>query len=410
MNRSVFDVSQVNDYVRSIISRDPILNRIWVRGEISNLAKPSSGHMYFTLKDEKARIRCVMFRNDNSSIDFLPADGIQVIAKGQVSLYTRDGQYQLYVQHMEPDGVGGLYAAFDALKNKLEDEGLFHEKHKKAIPPFPKKVAVITSHTGAAVKDIINVAHRRNNMLSILVVPVLVQGENASNQISAALDYVNTRDDIEVIIVGRGGGSIEELWAFNEEKVARAIWRSKIPVVSAVGHETDNTIADFVADLRAPTPSAAAELISPNMMVYKEFLDELDKRLLGYLRNIFERKAQKLRTIRGHYVFRYPDRIIQSYGIELDKLNASIARLTQEHVRDKREALKSVSTLLEALSPLKILSRGYSIATNENQEIIKSVAQVIEQDLIDLRLKDGIINCRVISLEKKNRDRGESYD
>ena len=404
MNRMIFSIGQVNDYVKGLMNRDPILKEVWVRGEISNLATPSSGHMYFTLKDERARIRCVMFRQDRDGMNFLPADGMQIIAKGQVSLYAKDGQYQLYVYGMEPDGIGGLYAAFDALKVQLESEGLFDPQYKKPIPTFPKKIAVITSHTGAAVRDIINITSRRCEMLSILVVPVLVQGENAADQISAALDYVNTKEDIDVIIVGRGGGSIEELWAFNEEKVARAIWRSNIPVVSAVGHETDNTIADFVADLRAPTPSAAAELVAPDMSYYRKLIDDLNRKLYDSILRLFKSKTQELHMIENNYTLRYPDRIIQSYSIELDSLNSNLISHMEENVRQNRERLANLSTHLDALSPLQILSRGYAVVTSIDNEIIYTVDQLCQEDLIDVRLQDGIVNCRVVGLETNSKE------
>lgn len=411
MNRVIFSIGQVNDYVKGLMNRDPILNGVWVRGEISNLATPSSGHMYFTLKDERARIRCVMFRQDRRGINFLPADGMQVIAKGQVSLYSKDGQYQLYVYEMEPDGIGDLYAAFDALKTQLENEGLFDPRDKKPIPTFPKKMAVITSHTGAAVRDIINITRRRCNALSILVVPVLVQGEHAADQISAALDYVNTREDIDVIIVGRGGGSIEELWAFNEEKVARAIWRSTIPVVSAVGHETDNTIADFVADLRAPTPSAAAELIAPDMSYYRRLIDNINRKLYNSILRLFKSKTQELYVLENNYTLRYPDRIIQSYSIELDRLNSNLMSYIEENVRRNRERLTNLSIHLDALSPLQILSRGYAVVTNIDNEIIYTVDQLCNEDLIDVRLEDGIANCRVIGLETNSKNiKGQKHD
>lgn len=399
MSRVVFNISQVNDYVRSLMKRDPILNEIWIRGEISNLVIPASGHMYFTLKDERARIRCVMFRQDRGSMSFLPTNGMQIIAKGQVSLYSKDGQYQLYVYNMEPDGIGDLYTAFEALKIQLDKEGLFDSKHKKPIPMFPHKIAVITSHTGAAVRDIINIAKRRYRALSILVVPVLVQGKNAADQISAALDYVNTRKDIDVIIVGRGGGSIEELWAFNEEKVARAIWRSDIPVVSAVGHETDNTIADFVADLRAPTPSAAAELIAPDMVFYTQFLTNLTGKLCDSIQKLLKSKAQELYMLKNSYTLKYPDKLISSYYIELDKLDNNLLSYMGKNIGRNRETLVNLSTHLDALSPLKILSRGYAMITNVDNEIVRSTTQLSRKDLIDIRMQDGIANCKVIDIE-----------
>lgn len=403
MSRIIFSITQVNNYVRSLMKRDPILNDVWIRGEISNLATPSYGHMYFTLKDERARIRCVMFRQDRDKIGFVPDNGMQIIAKGQVSIYSKSGQYQLYIYEMEPDGVGDLYAAFEALKTQLDEEGLFDSKYKKPIPVFPQKIAVITSHTGAAVKDIINIIKRRCKALSILVVPVLVQGESAADQISAALDYVNTRKDIDAIIVGRGGGSIEELWAFNEEKVARAIWRSDIPVVSAVGHETDNTIADFVADLRAPTPSAAAELIAPDMLFYRQLLARLTNKLYDSMQRLFKAKALELDMIKNSYTLRYPDRLISSYGIELDKLENKLLSHMEANIGRNRERFTNLSIHLDALSPLQILSRGYAIVTKEDNKIIYSVAQLDRQDLIDIKMQDGTVNCQIVDIDKMTK-------
>lgn len=401
MNRLIFSVRQINDYVRSLMQRDPVLNEVWIRGEISNLKVHSSGHMYFTLKDEQARINCVMFRRDRELLDFLPSDGMQIVIKGQVSIYCRGGQYQLYAYHMEPDGVGDLYAAFENLKKKLEKEGLFKVEYKKAIPTFPKKVAIITSHTGAAVRDIINVIKRRYKALNILVIPVLVQGINAATQISSALDYVNSREDIDIIIVGRGGGSIEELWAFNEEKVARAIWRSKIPVVSAVGHETDTTIADFVADVRAPTPSVAAELVAPDILAIRQSLTTFKKRLHDSINRFLGIKRNQLDIIESSYVLKYPSRLINSYFIELDKLTSRLFTSITRNIGYNKERLASLSAYLDALSPLGVLARGYAVVADREGEVVYSIDQVDKNDSVDVRLYDGVIGCNVVEIEAK---------
>ncbi len=399
----MFSVKQINDYVRSLLHRDPILNEIWIRGELSNLKLHSSGHMYFTLKDEQARINCVMFRQDCENLNFIPSDGMQVLTRGKVSLYCKEGQYQLYVYDMERDGIGDLYAAYESLKKKLANEGLFDAQYKKTIPPFPKKVAIITSHTGAAVRDIINIMKRRDKTIDILVVPVLVQGVNASAQIRNALDYVNTREDIDVIIVGRGGGSIEELWAFNEEEVARAIWRSRIPVVSAIGHETDNTIADFVADLRAPTPSAAAELVAPDMLYYSQMLITLTRRLYVSIRRLFDVKTEKLKMLQNSYSLKYPDRLINTYGIELDNLGDRMISSMKEIVEKSKKQLASLSAYLDALSPLEVLSRGYAMVADKSGQVIRSIDQIVQKDNIDIMLHDGVVNCNVVTVEKSKK-------
>ena len=267
--------------------------------------------MYFTLKDDQSRIRCVFFRYQNADLDFTPSDGLKVILKGNISMYIRDGQYQFYVEYMEKDGIGQLYAALEALKIKLKEEGLFSDEYKKPLPAFPRKIAIITSHTGAAVHDLIRVITKRNNTVSILVIPVLVQGETAKDQISAAIDYANTRDDIDILIIGRGGGSIEELWAFNEEKVARAIFRSRIPIISAVGHETDFTVSDLVADVRAATPSAAGEIAVRELSGIYQTLDRLDEGLQYSISRYLMLQNAKIQNLSDSYIMKYPERFLQ---------------------------------------------------------------------------------------------------
>ena len=300
MKDIVLSVYQLNDYVKLMLERDPLLRQVKVKGEISNFKLHSSGHMYFSLKDDKARVQCVFFRQNNLNLNFMPKDGMKVIALGSTSVFLRDGQYQLYVQDLLADGLGELYLTYEALKAKLNKEGLFAPEHKKSLPLLPRKIAVITSHTGAAVRDIINVIKRRNARVDILVIPVQVQGLQAHKQIASAIRYVNTRDDIDLIITGRGGGSIEELWAFNEEELARAIFESKLPVISAVGHETDYTIVDFVADVRAPTPSAAAELAVPEASRLIDETLRLKKDLQSNMTNLFSSKMQLLQGLSSH--------------------------------------------------------------------------------------------------------------
>lgn len=400
MDRLIFSVHQINEYVRGLLGRDPILQDVWVRGEISNLKVHTSGHIYFTLKDEQDRIRCVLFRQNQRDMGFIPSDGMRVLVRGQVSLYCKDGQYQIYVMGIEKDGIGELYLAFEALKQRLKAEGLFDAQHKKPIPSFPKKIAVITSPTGAAVRDIIKVVRRRCPCVDILVVPVLVQGHAAPAQIAAALDYVNTRDDIDTIIVGRGGGSLEELWAFNEEVVARAIWRSRIPVISAVGHETDFTIADFVADLRAPTPSAAAEMAVPMFPHLQEVLSGLNVRLVEAMRNMLLHRRRSLEHLRSSYAFRYPDRIMQQRKQQLDQAHTRLCSAFNDLLVSRREKLSRLAAALDALSPLAVLGRGYAFVTlKPGERTVCSVTSLKRGDDITVHFKDGKAHCKVEEIE-----------
>jgi exodeoxyribonuclease VII large subunit len=402
MSKLIFSVHQINEYVRGLLNRDPILQEVWVRGEISNFKIHTSGHIYFTLKDERDKIRCVLFRQNRKGMDFLPSDGSKVVAKGQVSLYCRDGQYQLYVMALEKDGVGDLHIAFEAMKQRLKDEGLFDPTHKKPIPKFPKKIAVITSPTGAAVRDIIKVVQRRYPCAEILVIPVSVQGNTAPGQIETALDYANTRDDIDVIIVGRGGGSIEELWAFNEEIVARAIWRSMIPVISAVGHETDFTIADFVADMRAPTPSAAGEMVVPQVEHLREISSILRSRLEEAIDLIIYDKRRELEHMRESYVLRYPDRIMLQREQQLDQALTKLCTAFDNIIGNKREQLSKMAISLDALSPLGVLARGYAMVTlKHTKKTVHSLQLLKEGEDITIYLKDGWADCKIETINSK---------
>jgi exodeoxyribonuclease VII large subunit len=317
MSSVILTVHQLNDYVRVLLTRDPLLQKVRVRGEISNLKIHSSGHMYFSLKDEFGRIQCIMFRQQKEHLNFLPSNGMQVIVTGTVSLFTRDGQYQLYIDDIKKDGIGDLHLAFEELKKKLREEGLFDAAYKKPLPLLPQKIAVVTSHTGAAIKDIIRVIKHRNPYVDILIIPVAVQGSGAAEQIAKAIDYANTRDDIDIIITGRGGGSIEELWAFNEEIVARAIFRSDIPVIAAIGHETDFTIADFTADVRAATPSNGAELAVPEVSHMQALIDGFDKLLTDAIMRYLIKKRYQLDLIISHYALSPSARLTESIMMDL---------------------------------------------------------------------------------------------
>ena len=400
MQIRALSVSEVNQYIKRILISDPILAHIHVKGEISNYNFHSSGHMYFTLKDKGGRIKCVMFKSDCERLKFIPEEGMSLICKGYISLYERGGQYQLYVGSMEPAGIGALYIAYQQLKERLEKEGIFDAKHKKQLPYIPKKIAVITSPTGAAVRDIISIVFRRFPKAELYVFPVLVQGEYAAPSIVNAINLCNGFSDIDVAIVGRGGGSMEELWAFNEEEVARAIFHSDIPIVSAVGHETDFTIADFVADLRAATPSAAAELVVPNIMEIKEYMNSAEKRLLNSINVKINTLQQKLSLVENNYFFKYPLNPIhekQQYTDDLvRKLNKSL-KLKNEF---KKRHLMHIGERLNALSPLSVFSRGYSIVRDENEKVIKSVDQVERDQMLNIDLMDGRVNCKVVKYTK----------
>ena len=395
MNSFIYTVSQVNEYVRSLFSRDTILKKIYLRGEISNYKYHSSGHMYFSLKDDECLIRCVMFRQHNLGLGFTPRNGMEVIVKGYVSIYVRDGQYQFYSEGMEQDGLGTLHLAFEKMKLKLQQEGLFDEKHKVRLPLLPYKIGIITSYTGAALRDIIHIAHRRFFNINLLIVPVLVQGEKAANEIVHAIDYLNTREDIDIIITGRGGGSIEELWAFNEECVARSIFRSKIPVVSAVGHETDFTICDFAADRRAPTPSAAAELTVPDAPELRRKINNITGRLELILSQNVNLQRQKLRRLSERRVLTSPAAVID----EKRMMTLSAEQRLESNIKlilsRKKNDFIQYTSKLEALNPMSIITRGYSAVFREAGTLIKSVKQIEIGDDFYFKTSDGEVSGEV---------------
>ncbi len=395
----VLTVTQVNTYIKALINEIPQIRNIYISGEISNFKHYyKSGHMYFTLKDEKSQLKCVMFAFDNQKIKFTPEDGMSVICFGQIDVYERDGVYQLYVRDMHPKGVGSLTVAFEQLKAKLEKEGLFAVENKKPIPKYPQKIGVATSNMGAAVEDIKNVLGRRFPLCDVVIVPTVVQGEAASLDIVKSLQLLDSMEDIDTIIVGRGGGSLEDLWAFNTEPVARAVYNCKTPVISAVGHETDFTICDFVADMRAPTPSAAAELAVPDINSELLKVNSLAVSLEKNMDYIIEYREKQLEAI----VKASPLSDVNSFFAPLnDKLSLLSKRLAPAFsgvILKKEGSLKSVAGALNALSPLAVLSRGYSVA-EKGGKLIKSVKDVKPDDEISIRLKDGKINARVIDNE-----------
>ncbi len=395
-NAIVLTVHQLNDYVRVLLSRDPLLQRVNVRGEISNFKHHSSGHMYFSLKDEQDRIQCVWFKQRRTGTSFHIKDGMRVVATGTVSLYTRDGQYQLYVDNLERDGQGDLHLAFEELKKKLREEGLFDDDLKKPLPVLPKKIAIITSHTGAAVRDIIRVITQRNPYVELLIIPVTVQGQGAAMQIAKAIEYANTRNDLDLIITGRGGGSIEELWAYNEEITARAIFNSNLPIISAVGHETDFTIADFVADLRASTPSNAGELAVSETSTLMSIIKSIQKSLSNAMDFNISRKHHSLELLKKHYVFQTPRLVVDQHSQYLDQLIQRMSHAVESHYNRAREQMSQLVSSLQALSPLEVLARGYAIPFREDMaKPVRSIKQLSPKQQIRLLFQDGQAVCTV---------------
>ena len=394
--RQALSVTQVNLYIKEVIARDDILCDVLVKGELSNFKAHSSGHMYMSLKDESGVMRAVMFRSAASKLAFRPQNGMKVVAHGRVSVYERDGQYQLYIDDMQQEGQGDLYVAFEKLKQKLAAEGLFDPAHKKPLPKYPKKVGVVTAPTGAAIRDIINVLTRRFSYADIVLYPVLVQGENSAASVVGAIEYFNAQKGEDVLIVGRGGGSIEDLWSFNEESVARAIYNSEIPIVSAVGHEIDFTIADFVADLRAPTPSAAAELVVPSQIELAEKFNNVYRRMFQQAMRAIENRRLRVSACSDRPVFKNPLQKIENQQQRLDNVSFMLEAAYRNASNEKKRRLAECAAKLEGLSPLGTLARGYSVAKDSDGKIIRSVSQVSGGDEISVRVPDGEISAQVI--------------
>lgn len=401
-----FTVSEITRYIKRLLSTDPILNQVIIEGEISNYVRHSSGHAYFTLKDENSKLTCVMFAQYLNGTDFTPKNGDRVHAKGQIVVYERDGRYQLNVMALENIGLGALHVKFNALKDALEIKGLFDKKYKKVLPALPQKIGVITSPTGAAIQDILSVANRRSNFSEILIYPVRVQGEYAKDEICRGIAYFNARTDIDLIILARGGGSIEELWSFNEEAVAMAIFNSKIPIITGVGHETDFTISDFVADLRAATPSAAAEIAIKSKT---EMLLELNKTLQKLSIQVHKRSELEYAKLERHA----PNRLAKHLQDTIEKNRSMlthkqqmVTKSTLNHIVMAREKLEGIGTQLHALSPLNIMQRGYSVVTKADV-VINSVAQIAPDVLLTIRFSDGFAKTRVEEIGGEN---GETID
>ena len=398
-NGVVLSVSQLNRYVKSIIEQDRNLQTVFVQGEISNFTNHyKTGHYYMTIKDESSAIKAVMFKTANMRLRFMPENSMNVIIRGRVAVFERDGQYQLYIDDMQPDGTGALSLAFEQLKEKLSKEGLFEAERKKQIPAYPERVGVVTSPTGAAVRDIINVISRRFPLAEIVLCPVAVQGDYAAPQIKNAIELFNKEKAADVLIVGRGGGSVEELWAFNEEIVARAVAASEIPVISAVGHETDFTICDFVADLRAPTPSAAAELAVPDFYQQKEMLMNYYRRILSSAADRIGYEKARLELNKSKILRLSPQNYIDSLRIRCDRAVMAMDSAVKNEMAEKSKELSSLCAKLDAMSPLKILARGYSVASRQGR-IITDIGDVEKGDMINVRVSGGDIECEVTQVK-----------
>lgn len=441
----ILSIKEVNRYIRMKMEGDTRLQDVWLRGEISNFTHHSSGHMYFTLKDSDSRIRTIMFASHNQKLAFRPKEGTKVIARGNITVYERDGQYQFYALHMQPDGIGSLFMAFEQLKERLNAEGLFGQERKRSIPRYPAAIGVITSPTGAAVRDILITLRRRQPGVAVLLYPVLVQGIQAAGSIAQAIEAMNRSGEVDVLIVGRGGGSLEELWAFNEEVVARAIAASTIPIISAVGHETDFTISDFVADLRAPTPTAAAELAVANREELRQHLTHVNRRLQSAMNRFLNQNQERLLRAQQSVVFRKPEQLMMKHADKVARLQEQLTyrlqlmqgqssqrwkelrgRLREQtpvhQVRAARKRLdgnqhqlvqsmaaitkqKRMETAamirqLDALSPLKIMSRGYSLVYDEQEaKLIRSIEEVQPGDVVRVKLSDGQLDCHVWSMK-----------
>ncbi len=393
--KKIFSVSEVNKYVKMLMDSDPLLTSINIKGEITNFKAHYTGHLYFTLKDENATIKCVMFKGNAQFLKFKPSDGMKVIISGQISCFERDGVYQIYCKTMSPDGLGDLYLAFEQLKEKLEKEGLFSDVHKKPIPFLPERVGVITSKTGAVIRDIINVSTRRYPNVNILVYPAAVQGVNVASTVIEGIKTFNNLNNVDVIIIARGGGSFEDLFGFNDENLARAVYASNIPIVSAVGHETDFTICDFVSDLRAPTPSAAAELVYP---MYSEIVERIQKdtsRNIVAIRNYIALKRQYVEKLKASKLEKVPLDKIDRYRLTIDSIMSKSGNSLKYLVeKNKTRFVKSVAKI-DALSPLKTLTRGYSVAQTIDGKVIRNVKDVDKNDEIQVIVSDGKINAIV---------------
>lgn len=395
MQQQVYEVSQINEYLKLRFEEDDFLSAVFIRGEISNYKLYPSGHHYFSLKDANGAIRCVMFKGNAFRLRFRPENGMKVIAFGRISVFPRDGAYQLYCADMTPDGVGDLHVAFEQLKAKLQAQGLFDQSRKKPLPQFPHRIAIITSSAGAALRDMLRILRKRYPLCEVRLLAVRVQGEEAPGEIAAAISYANRYQVADLIITGRGGGSIEDLWAFNDERVARAIADSEIPVISAVGHEPDVTISDFVADLRAATPSNAAELAVPDQLELRQQLEAKRAMLLTLMQKRLKQERQSVSALASSRCLRSPLNYINDRRLQLDYTHRRLGAASNRLVSTNRERFVHLAAKLDAMSPLKVLGRGYSVTLDENGKLVKSVKAVACGDRLQIKMSDGTVSAQV---------------
>lgn len=403
MAQEVLSITQLNEYIRGRMDTDPLLTQVAVRGEISNYKLYPSGHHYFTLKDDSSALKCVMFKGNATRLRFRPENGMKIIAMGRVTVFPRDGAYQLYCAAMAMDGIGDLYAAFEQLKKKLEAQGLFDPAHKKPLPKYPGTIGIITSFAGAAVHDMLRILRKRYPLTQVRLLPIRVQGAEAPGEIAAAIGYANHYKLADLLIVGRGGGSIEDLWAFNDERVAQAIYASDIPVISAVGHEPDVTISDFVADLRAATPSNAAELAVPDQDALRQTLDAMSNAMAVALNRQLKAARQHLNVLSQSPVLRNPTGYIQQQGKGLELLKNRLISAQNLAITQKNQRYIAAVSKLDAMSPLKVLTRGYSMAQTGTGEVLRSVHQVELGERIGIRLTDGTLFATVMDKKEESQ-------
>lgn len=396
----IYNVSDVTRFIKNVLDHESLLQNVMVRGEISNFKRYPSGHCYFVLKDAQASLKCVMFRRWADNLLFLPENGMQAVAGGNISVYERDGAYQLYVETVIPDGGGALAAAYEQLKARLLDEGLFDEGRKKPLPPFPKTIGIVTSPAGAVLRDIFRVAKRRWPGIRLVLYPALVQGDDSAPQIAEGITFFNEKYPVDVLIVGRGGGSAEDLWSFNEELVVRAVAASHIPVISAVGHETDYTLTDFAADVRAATPSQAAELALPDASEVLRHIENLQIRLQNFRNTWLERKREKLAALLRRPFFQEPQRLLRTWRQRLDIVEERFRRLTEGHCAAKKQRMAFALEQLELLSPVRVLRRGYGIVSFPRGEVLRSVRQAKQGDTVEVMLADGRFSAKVTEIRK----------
>lgn len=401
MEQMILGVSQINLYLKDKLDGDPLLGNLCIRGELSNYKVYPSGHHYFTMKDEEGALRCVMFRGSTGRLRFKPENGMKVLAMGRITVFPRDGAYQLYCTGLTPDGVGDLHVAFEQLKQKLLQEGLFEQGSKKPLPPYPHRIAIVTSSAGAAIADMLRILGKRYPLSKVLLLPVRVQGTEAPAEICGAIRYANRHRLADVMLVGRGGGSMEDLWAFNDERVARAIYESEIPVISAVGHEPDVTISDFVADLRAATPSNGAELAAPDQLELRKRIAQLQSRLTVAAETSVGKSRQRLTVLQNARVMQSPMGYIQDKRLLLDYQHKQLSVVAQQMTGSARQRFIRLAASLDAMSPLKVLSRGYAIAQNGGGLILKDSGDVQPGDMIHVKLQHGSVKAAVTEIEEE---------